>query len=359
MLEENTDTDSQQMPSGTTAQRGADGAGKFRYNSETAEFEGFTTEWGAIGGGLDSSYFAPTPTLTSTVNNTITVGNYSSYISPVVATRVGSTVLEHVNTAGTIVVTGTESFNGSQTVSVDVGDLGMLQSIGNAITVNLVYIAGTDISSSFMSFGEYLVTDNAGDTSSSYSVSEIQVSHDGDARLYIAHKTTASTTWKSDAPIAAIQILDSDGTTVLHQYYFGGETNQGWETTPDGYAAGATGISTTPTEAASLSYSSITANATADTFGIAGQTGSATTGAANGIASPTGPMVLGEATTAQVPFTFFVYREASGSVLDQATYMRSPVISWTNGSRVRVAYIIGNDSSIPQETDDTLFMGIA
>lgn len=44
-------TDAVQMPSGTTAQRPTGEAGMFRYNSEEGQFEGYTTEWGAIAGG--------------------------------------------------------------------------------------------------------------------------------------------------------------------------------------------------------------------------------------------------------------------------------------------------------------------
>ncbi len=40
-----------QVPSGTTAQRPANVAGKLRYNSDTGSFEGYTTAWGSIGGG--------------------------------------------------------------------------------------------------------------------------------------------------------------------------------------------------------------------------------------------------------------------------------------------------------------------
>ena len=39
------------VPVGTTAQRPTASAGQFRYNSTTGEFEGYTTEWGEIGGG--------------------------------------------------------------------------------------------------------------------------------------------------------------------------------------------------------------------------------------------------------------------------------------------------------------------
>ena len=44
-------TDAIHVPTGTTAQRPTAEAGFFRYNSETGQFEGYTTEWGAIAGG--------------------------------------------------------------------------------------------------------------------------------------------------------------------------------------------------------------------------------------------------------------------------------------------------------------------
>ena len=45
-------TDAVHVPVGTTAQRpGSPAAGYFRYNSTTSQFEGYTSSWGAIGGG--------------------------------------------------------------------------------------------------------------------------------------------------------------------------------------------------------------------------------------------------------------------------------------------------------------------
>jgi len=46
-----TGTEAVQLPTGTTAQRPSSGvAGQFRYNTTENEFEGYTTEWGAIAG---------------------------------------------------------------------------------------------------------------------------------------------------------------------------------------------------------------------------------------------------------------------------------------------------------------------
>jgi len=222
---------------------------------------------------------------------------------------------------------------------------------------------GVDVSTAFVNIGEFRVDDGAyTDTTSNYSVSEIQVAASGSKRLYVAHKSTAPTTWGGDAPIACIQVLNSAGTSVLHQYYFGNSGNpMGWTTTPDGYSAGSTGVSITPASASSYSYSNITDNASPDTFGLATSTGSSLTGAADGIASPTGPMLLGNATIPQSGGTYYAYREASGSGSNEACFMRGPVISWTSGMRVRIAYIIGNAiaDTHKQEVDDTLFIGIS
>ena len=48
-------TDALKIPVGTTAQRPSSAAGMIRYNSTTGSFEGYTTEWGDIGGGDDYS----------------------------------------------------------------------------------------------------------------------------------------------------------------------------------------------------------------------------------------------------------------------------------------------------------------
>ena len=44
-------TGSIKVPVGTTGQKGSAAAGMFRYNSTEGKFEGYTTEWGEIGGG--------------------------------------------------------------------------------------------------------------------------------------------------------------------------------------------------------------------------------------------------------------------------------------------------------------------
>ncbi len=50
-------TDSIRLPVGTTAQRPTGAAGMFRYNSNLEQFEGYTSEWGSIGGGGGTNTF--------------------------------------------------------------------------------------------------------------------------------------------------------------------------------------------------------------------------------------------------------------------------------------------------------------
>ena len=64
-------TDSIKVPVGTTSQRSSSPiSGMFRYNSTTAEFEGYTTEWGAIAGGTSGTGSFTTDTFTATNGQT-------------------------------------------------------------------------------------------------------------------------------------------------------------------------------------------------------------------------------------------------------------------------------------------------
>jgi hypothetical protein len=131
-------TDAILVPVGTTAQRPTGAAGQLRYNSTTAEFEGYTTAWGSIGGGIGDEYISATPTLSSSVVSQIVIGNYSSYVSPVFITKIGSTVIPHTNNAGTLTLSADRaSFSGTQTVSVEAFDLGKLYSASATVSVEL------------------------------------------------------------------------------------------------------------------------------------------------------------------------------------------------------------------------------
>jgi hypothetical protein len=125
------------LPVGATGQRPTGEAGDLRYNSTTGEFEGYTTEWGSLGGGgVGAEYISATPTLSSSVVNQIVIGNYSSYLSPTFSTKIGSTVIPHTNNAGTLTLSADRaSFSGTQTVSVEAFDLGKLYSATATVSV--------------------------------------------------------------------------------------------------------------------------------------------------------------------------------------------------------------------------------
>lgn len=63
------DTDAVALPAGTTAQRpSSPAAGMFRYNTDDDQFEGYTTEWGAIAGGGGGTVTVEKNTFTATAS---------------------------------------------------------------------------------------------------------------------------------------------------------------------------------------------------------------------------------------------------------------------------------------------------
>jgi len=125
------------LPVGATGQRPTGEAGDLRYNSTTGEFEGYTTEWGSIGGGIGDEYISATPTLSSSFPSEIVIGNYSSYVNPTFIIKIGSTVIPHTNNAGTLTLYAPASLSGTQTASVEAFDVGKLYN-ASAGTVSVV-----------------------------------------------------------------------------------------------------------------------------------------------------------------------------------------------------------------------------
>lgn len=106
------------LPVGATGQRPTGEAGDLRYNSTTGEFEGYTTEWGSIGGDVDtSSHGSLTPTVSSPADNTVVIGNYSSYSNPTFALFLGTTPLPFNQENNTLTITSYPQ-TGSQTITV-------------------------------------------------------------------------------------------------------------------------------------------------------------------------------------------------------------------------------------------------
>ena len=223
---------------------------------------------------------------------------------------------------------------------------------------------GEDLRSAFWPISEFQNNDGLNNTTSNYSVSEVQQNYTGTGSLYLIHKATGATTFYNDAPVACIQIVNSSGTSIVEQWWFGTSNDgKGWTTHTAEYNFGAigTGINITPATASTYSYvTSVVNGTTADRFSLVTSTGSASTGAADGIAEPTGPMTLGEQTVPQSLNTYYMYRETSGAQVPFCTLCRSPSRTWSAGERIRIAYIIGNFASANYYTPtDTFFVGIA
>jgi hypothetical protein len=92
-------TGSIKLPVGTTAQRsGSPTAGDMRYNSTLSQFEGYTSAWGALGGGAtgggsDTVFFENGQTVTTnyTITNNMNAGSFGPItINSGVTVTVGS-----------------------------------------------------------------------------------------------------------------------------------------------------------------------------------------------------------------------------------------------------------------------------
>ena len=131
-------TDAIAFPTGTTAQRpGSPAAGMLRYNTTDGQFEGYTTEWGAIagsggGGGGSSSFYKDTfsgdgTTTGFTLANSVANENLTQiYISGVYQSKDNYSVNGTGITFTTAPPTGTNNIEVISVGSVTVSDEGTL-----------------------------------------------------------------------------------------------------------------------------------------------------------------------------------------------------------------------------------------
>ncbi len=232
---------------------------------------------------------------------------------------------------------------------------------GSVSIADAALSTGVNLRTSFHSVGVYTVSDGSSNTTANYSVAEIQQNSSGAGRLYLIHKATHATNYYNDAEVACIQVLDSTGSTIKQNWWFG-SNGAGWATGTTGNPLGGAGagITITPTQAAALSsYASyIAPGSIANRFNLASYTASSGTGALDGIPNPSpSPMTIGQATMPQTVGYNYIYRETSGVAVQSSCVCRSPSITWAVGDRIRIAYIIGNQASGYTPTD-TFFLGI-
>ena len=89
-------------------------------------------------------------------------------------------------------------------------------------------------------------------------------------------------------------------------------------------------------------------------------TGSSFTGAADGISSgrSTSILPLGDATVSQSGGAYYMYCETSGATTNHVCVARSPSISLTAGSWIRIAHALTAPTGNPMDPNDTLWVGI-
>lgn len=201
---------------------------------------------------------------------------------------------------------------------------------------------------------------NEADTNNPYHVGEVRNFYNGNGRLVIAHKSDYSgSTYFNDVPIAAVQVLNYEG-NVAQTWWFGSNA-QSWQTTTGAARAGnaTPGINQAP-DASLGSFTNIGTGYNNDRFMLASSTGSARTGATGGIENPgTTPMPVGFETMPQSGSRNYIFRETSGTNPRYSQkFARSPSRTWSAGETVRVAFIIGNNSSGTYDWDDILYVGI-
>ena len=257
--------------------------------------------------------------------------------------------VKHPNGSGTILATsGTATINDTSTGTPEP--------------------AGIDITSAFFEFSNRAINSdqymgNTTDYNGPYDVAEVQQGNfSGSGRVYLAHKATSPTTFYSDAPIAAVQILSSGG-SVLQTWAFNtstGGSGSTWTSINQQLSPYlTTGLPVAPTNMTAYSFSSMSTASSTSKFSFATSTGSSYTGAADGIATPTGAMPVGNGTITQSLGTYYMYRETSGSTLNGVVVCASPLYTFSGGERIRIAHALTSLSNNSQNPDESLWVGVA
>ena len=192
------------MPDGTTGERpGSPAAGMFRYNTTDGQFEGYTTEWGAIagsggGGEIVKETFSGTGSqATFTLSDTISdIDNISVYVSGVYQYPSNYTVsgADITFIAGSIPALGTNNVHVVHTTTV--------ASITEVGSVFVDQFTGTGTATQFSPLGTTPTSENHTDVyidgvyqqKNAYSIAGSQITFTAapDAGAYIEVKTTGT-----------------------------------------------------------------------------------------------------------------------------------------------------------------------
>jgi len=213
------------------------------------------------------------------------------------------------------------------------------------------------------------------DYTGNYDVSEVSIpsTFSGSARIYLGVKISiaSGSTFYNDVPIAAIQILNSAGTSLLESFVFS-DDNQSWENL--GTLTEISGSSTIGFPESLATSAARTFGGTLDTtidkakFSFASSTGSSNTGAEGGISTAykttadggSGTILpLGVEQVAQVAANNYLYREASSSTRYSGVVCRSPAYTFSGSEKIRICHAMTGYSGARMNLADTLYLGVA
>jgi len=223
-------------------------------------------------------------------------------------------------------------------------------------------------------------TTSQSDYNGSWDVSEtfVPVNFSGSARIYIGAKITTVETYYSDWCVAAVQIVNNAGDTVMESWVFHLDSQAAeWET-PHGRIAGTStvGYPATLSTLTAQSYYQISTSVFSNRWIQANGTATYYTGANGGIQTtytndnatllPVGNGTVPKYTSS----TRYLFTEASTGVSPggfarySSVAMRSPSYNFSGGERIRVCHVLVQpDPSINSngqgDPNDSLYLGVA
>ena len=236
------------------------------------------------------------------------------------------------------------------------------------ITVTDAVSFGTDIRSAFYEISNRIINppSNA-DYTGNYDVGEVQQSYTGSARVYLVFKATTSTTFYNDICVAAVQVLNSTGTTIKQTWNFA--TYMGTWQSSNSRANGSSSLLSsylTPQGASGYTYTTnLVVGSNTNRVDRNNGTGSSATGMASGIVAgtttiyPAGDNQVAQATSPSTG-TYFIYGEVSGVSRYSHVVARGPSYSFVAGDIIRVVHAVTTPSSMNSSLniDDSLWIGI-
>ena len=201
----------------------------------------------------------------------------------------------------------------------------------------------------------------------------------GSRRIYLGLCVTHSVyTFWNDIAVAAVQHLNAAGNTIKNSWVFhssSGGSGSGWQTTSGNLSGNSSNSMTrTPSTVSGLTFQNMGAGGSTNYWSWASSTGSAPTGAADGINSsyvtsiipaPNGSATNPGAASAQNALvsqtggTYYAFVECSGIGLYQERYMRSPSVTVAQGDIFRVVHCMATDNPSNININNTLYFGIA